>query len=82
MLGRETAKTLRESGVKAGFVKLDVTDDASWEKAVAATIAELGGFDILINNAGIEITSLVVDVKAADLAPHVRRQYRRRRVSA
>ena len=66
-VGGATAKTLRESGAKAGFVNLDVTDDASWEKAVAATIAELGGFDILVNNAGIEITSLVVDVKAADL---------------
>jgi NAD(P)-dependent dehydrogenase (short-subunit alcohol dehydrogenase family) len=66
-VGQATVKTLRESGAKAGFVNLDVTDDASWEKAVAATIAELGGFDILVNNAGIEITSLVVDVKAADL---------------
>jgi 3alpha(or 20beta)-hydroxysteroid dehydrogenase len=66
-VGRATAKTLRESGANAGFVNLDVTDEASWEKAVAATIAELGGFDILVNNAGIEITSLVVDVKAADL---------------
>jgi 3alpha(or 20beta)-hydroxysteroid dehydrogenase len=65
--GGATAKTIRESGGKAGFVNLDVTDDASWEKAVAATIAELGGFDILINNAGIEITSLLIDVKAADL---------------
>jgi 3alpha(or 20beta)-hydroxysteroid dehydrogenase len=66
-VGGATAKTLRESGANAGFVNLDVTDEASWEKAVAATIAELGGFDILVNNAGIEITSLVVDVKAADL---------------
>jgi 3alpha(or 20beta)-hydroxysteroid dehydrogenase len=30
-------------------------------------MAELGGFDILINNAGIEITSLVVDVQADQL---------------
>jgi 3alpha(or 20beta)-hydroxysteroid dehydrogenase len=65
--GRATARSLAETGVKAGFVALDVTDDASWEKAVSATIAELGGFDILINNAGIEITSLLIDVKAVDL---------------
>jgi 3alpha(or 20beta)-hydroxysteroid dehydrogenase len=44
-----------------------VTDDAQWESAVSAAIAELGGFDILINNAGIEITSLVVDLRAEDL---------------
>ena len=52
--------------MKTGFVKLDVTDDAQWEKAVAATVTTLGGYDILINNAGIEITSLVSDVKAED----------------
>lgn len=66
-LGKQTAAGLGKSGAKAGFVSLDVADDAQWEKAAAATVATLGGFDILINNAGIEITSLVVDVKADDL---------------
>ncbi len=66
-LGRETATGIGKSGVKTGFVALDVTDDAQWEKAVAATVETLGGFDILINNAGIEITSLVVDLKAEDI---------------
>lgn len=66
-VGRETAATLAKSGVKSGFTQLDVTDESQWEKAVAATVSELGGFDILINNAGIEITSLVVDVKPEDL---------------
>jgi NAD(P)-dependent dehydrogenase (short-subunit alcohol dehydrogenase family) len=64
--GRATVSTLQASGAKAGFVMLDVTDDASWEKAVSTTVAELGGFDILINNAGIEITSLVINIEAAD----------------
>jgi 3alpha(or 20beta)-hydroxysteroid dehydrogenase len=66
-LGKETAAGIAKTGTKTGFVSLDVTDDAQWEKAVAATIAALGGFDILINNAGVEITSLVVDIKADDL---------------
>ena len=48
-------------------MRLDVTDDASWEAAVAATVSELGGLDIVVNNAGIEISSLVVDLKAEDL---------------
>ncbi|MGO4841043.1 SDR family NAD(P)-dependent oxidoreductase, partial [Rhizobiaceae sp. 2RAB30] len=59
-LGKETAAGIAKSGVKTGFVTLDVTDDAQWEKAVSVTVETLGGFDILINNAGIEITSLVV----------------------
>ena len=66
-LGKQTAGRLAKEGAKTGFVELNVTDDAQWEKAVAATIATLGGYDILINNAGIEITSLVVDLKAEDL---------------
>src|SRR6266705_801298 len=66
-LGKDTAGRLAKTGAKTGFVALNVTDDAQWEKAVAATIATLGGYDILINNAGIEITSLVVDLKAEDL---------------
>jgi NAD(P)-dependent dehydrogenase (short-subunit alcohol dehydrogenase family) len=74
-LGKQTAGRLAETGARTGFVELNVIDDAQWEKAVAATIATLGGYDILINNAGIEITSLVVDLKAED----VRRQHRRHR---
>jgi 3alpha(or 20beta)-hydroxysteroid dehydrogenase len=66
--GQATAKAIAGKGEKARFVSLDVTDEASWEKAVAATIAELGGYDILVNNAGIEITSLVIDVKPSDLS--------------
>src|SRR6201987_1976311 len=66
-LGKETAGRLAKTGAKTGFVELNVTDDAQWQKAVAATIATLGGYDILINNAGVEITSLVVDLRAEDL---------------
>jgi len=66
-LARETAGGIAKLGVTAGATKLDVTDDNQWEQAVGATISTLGGFDILINNAGIEITSLVVDLKADDL---------------
>ena len=65
--GQATAKAIAGKGVEAGFVPLDVTQESSWMKAVSETISELGGFDILINNAGVEITSLVIDVKAADL---------------
>jgi 3alpha(or 20beta)-hydroxysteroid dehydrogenase len=69
-LGRETAERIAKSGSGAttGFVALDVTSDAGWAEAVATTTAELGGLDILINNAGIEISDLVVDVQADDLA--------------
>ncbi|WP_283848742.1 SDR family NAD(P)-dependent oxidoreductase [Bradyrhizobium brasilense] len=64
--GEGSAAEIAKAGVKTGFVKLDVTDDGQWERAAAATVETLGGFDILINNAGIEITSLVADIKAED----------------
>ncbi|MEU5264563.1 SDR family NAD(P)-dependent oxidoreductase [Amycolatopsis sp. NPDC021455] len=66
-LGRATADALKQTGATAAFVPLDVTDDDSWEQAVTATIAELGGLDIVVNNAGIEISGLVADLDASDL---------------
>jgi 3alpha(or 20beta)-hydroxysteroid dehydrogenase len=61
-LCKETAQKLRDSGAVAEFVPLDITDDASWERAITATISELGGLDIVVNNAGVEITELIIDL--------------------
>lgn len=66
-VGKETARSLRDSGATAEFVKLDVTDDANWATAVQDTVAAIGGLDILVNNAGVEITSLIVDLDPADV---------------
>lgn len=63
-LGQEAAGKLPVAGgAKAGFVKLDVTQEADWATAVQATVDTLGGFDILINNAGIEVTALVAEIE-------------------
>ena len=40
-------------GGEARFVHLDVTEEASWRAAVAATVAAYGRLDIGVNNAGI-----------------------------
>jgi 3alpha(or 20beta)-hydroxysteroid dehydrogenase len=58
-LGPKVAESLGEGH---GFVRLDVTDDANWESAIADATGQLGGLDIVVNNAGIEITSLIVDL--------------------
>lgn len=55
--GKEVA-----AAVGGSFVHLDVTDDASWEAAVAQAVSETGGLDVLVNNAGIEVASLFVDL--------------------
>jgi 3alpha(or 20beta)-hydroxysteroid dehydrogenase len=66
-VGKQTAEALRAGGASAGFTHLDVTDEASWEAAITQTVSELGGLDIVVNNAGVEISALVVDIDAADL---------------
>ena len=43
-LGAKVAESLGEGH---GFVHLDVSDDASWEAAVASAVDQLGGLDIL-----------------------------------
>jgi 3alpha(or 20beta)-hydroxysteroid dehydrogenase len=58
-LGPKVAESL---GGGHGFVRLDVTDDANWESAIAEATGLLGGLDIVVNNAGVEITSLLVDL--------------------
>ncbi|WP_330232263.1 SDR family oxidoreductase [Nocardia sp. NBC_00508] len=65
-LGKDTVEALRAAGAVAEFVPLDVTDDAGWEQAVADTVAALGGLDIVVNNAGIEITGLLVDLDPSE----------------
>jgi NAD(P)-dependent dehydrogenase (short-subunit alcohol dehydrogenase family) len=67
LLEKEGAETARSLGSRAKFVRMDVTSDADWERTVKQTIAEQGGFDLLVNNAGIEITSLVIDLDADKL---------------
>ncbi|MBB5857658.1 SDR family NAD(P)-dependent oxidoreductase [Amycolatopsis umgeniensis] len=66
-LGRATADQIKQKGAAAGFVRLDVTDERSWEQAITAVIGELGGLDIVVNNAGVEITGLVAELDPADV---------------
>ena len=61
---KATAEALRESGAEADYVLLDVTQDSSWERAIEQAVGILGGLDILINNAGVEISCLLADLDA------------------
>jgi 3alpha(or 20beta)-hydroxysteroid dehydrogenase len=62
--GAETAASL---GDGHAYVRLDVTDEAGWESAITATVDQLGGLDVLVNNAGIEISSLITEVEPDDI---------------
>ena len=61
--GRATAEAL--GGV---FVPLDVADPAAWDGAVAATLAAFGGLDVVVNNAGVAVTTLIAEADPADFA--------------
>ncbi|MGE3918763.1 MAG: glucose 1-dehydrogenase [Hyphomicrobiaceae bacterium] len=53
MLDEAGRSLAAEIGPAARFEPLDVTDEASWEAAVAQTTRHFGRLDILVNNAGI-----------------------------
>lgn len=63
--GSDTAAAL---GAGHGFVRLDVTDEAGWEQAIAATVEQLGGLDVLVNNAGIGTPVAAEDEPVAEFA--------------
>jgi NADP-dependent 3-hydroxy acid dehydrogenase YdfG len=67
-IGAATVRQLREAGVRVAggarrvervdadvVLELDVTDEASSRAFVDAAVAELGGVDILFNNAGLAL---------------------------
>ena len=47
------AEEIVAAGDEAGFLKLDVANEADWARAVGETNSVYGQIDILINNAGI-----------------------------
>ncbi len=51
--GREVEAAINESGGDCLYIHLDVTSEANWQDAVAATVSRFGALHILVNNAGI-----------------------------
>ncbi|GAA3575595.1 SDR family oxidoreductase [Amycolatopsis ultiminotia] len=51
----------------ARFVPHDVTSDRDWAAAIETTVAEFGGLDVVVNNAGVEVTQLIVDTEPESL---------------
>jgi NAD(P)-dependent dehydrogenase (short-subunit alcohol dehydrogenase family) len=50
---KDALEGLAKRGLKLRVLSLDVTDQASVDSAVATAVAEAGGLDVVINNAGI-----------------------------
>jgi NAD(P)-dependent dehydrogenase (short-subunit alcohol dehydrogenase family) len=64
--GVQRAQALCDDGLLAHAVSLDVRDDDAWARAVEFCTAEAGGLDVLINNAGIEISERFEDCSPED----------------
>lgn len=61
-----TAEEINKSGGTAMAVAMNVTDEAQVDAGMAQVVAQFGGVDVLISNAGIQIISPLVDFKFDD----------------
>lgn len=59
----ELAQEISAKGRRALALAVDVADAAACENAIKQTVKELGGIDILINNAGINDDGLLMRMK-------------------
>jgi NAD(P)-dependent dehydrogenase (short-subunit alcohol dehydrogenase family) len=59
--GQAVAADIKAQGGDALFVRLDVTDEGDWDRAVARTVERFGKLDILVNNAGVGGGSRIED---------------------
>jgi NAD(P)-dependent dehydrogenase (short-subunit alcohol dehydrogenase family) len=64
--GQAVAQSIVDGGGRAIFVRGDVTQAADCQRAVQQTLTELGGLDILFNNAGIIRRATVLETTEAE----------------
>ncbi len=62
MEAEQTLAAMRELGVRALAVRCDVRDEPSVQAALAEVVAEHGGLDVLVNNAGAFETAALEEI--------------------
>jgi 3-hydroxybutyrate dehydrogenase len=63
---RKVAEDIVTKGGKAIAVAMDVTSEEAVNAGVAETVSRLGGLDVLVSNAGIQIVNRIEDYAFAD----------------
>lgn len=63
---RDVAARLNRNGKRAAFIAADVADEGAVQRVASHAIAEFGGFDTWVNNAGISVYGRLVDVPMSD----------------
>ena len=64
--GRRLEAEIAEAGGQASFIKLDVTSEDDWQRAVESIVRSYGKLDALVNNAGIFHLATVEDTTVED----------------
>lgn len=64
--GVELEAKIRANGGEAIFVHLDVTSEESWEAAITETVSRFGALNVLVNNAGISIKKVSIEMRTTE----------------
>ena len=64
--GEKTAAEIRNGGASCQFYRCDVSQSHDVEQAVDAVVAQFGGVDILVSNAGVQHYGDVITTSEAD----------------
>src|SRR4051812_36952288 len=75
-LAEATAARLRDTGVKALALALDVGDETRAAEGVERVVQEFGRLDVLVNNAGTDVTLPVEELSFEDFDRVVRTNLR------
>ena len=62
--GAEVEADIKARGGDALYLRLDVTSEADWARAVAAAASRFGKLDVLVNNAGVCVGFRIEDTTA------------------
>jgi NAD(P)-dependent dehydrogenase (short-subunit alcohol dehydrogenase family) len=62
----EVTQTLDRLGDRAGYTQLNVTEEADWRRAVDVIRERYGRLDVLVNNAGIDLTGAIEAIELTD----------------
>ena len=64
--GEESVRKMRENGLSASYVHLDVTSESDWQSAVTAVTTEHNRLDIMIMAAGINDRGAPIETTTVD----------------
>jgi 3(or 17)beta-hydroxysteroid dehydrogenase len=64
--GKEVDAQIKKDGGESCFIKLDVTSERDWVKAMEKIVARFGKLDILVNNAGDALIKSIEDSTVKD----------------